>query len=144
MKVSLPSRGQPIDVNYIYNLAEAINNVTAQTSSATNKYVTIKSKTDSTDVQMSETRIVAGYVDVASNSSVTAGQEMAFTLSYSGFKFTPIATATAINSGGTDAGKDVNVILKNVTTSKLDGIVKYKSNGDVSVGVNIIIVGIPN
>jgi hypothetical protein len=145
MKISLPSRGQPIDVNYIYQLADAINNVAVQASASTNKYVTVQNRSDiNQDLQASESRMVAAYVAVANNSTVSAGNEMSFSLSYSGFKYEPIATATPINIGGTDAGKDISVVLKSTTTSKLEGVVKFKSSGDVSVGVNIILIGIPN
>jgi hypothetical protein len=35
-------------------------------------------------------------------------------------------------------------VLKNVTVSKVDGVVKFKTSGNVSIGINIIALGIPN
>jgi hypothetical protein len=68
-----------------------------------------------------------------------------FTYSFPGeFKYTPIATATAINTGNTVAGKNVTIVLKSITTSGVEGIVKFNTSGDVSVDVNLIIIGVPN
>jgi len=40
-KVPLPERGQPLDVTYIYQLAETVNDLATQVSSATYNYTTI-------------------------------------------------------------------------------------------------------
>lgn len=53
-------------------------------------------------------------------------------------------TATPVNVGNTPAGKNVSVILKNVTTSRVEGVVRFGSAGDLSLWVNLIIVGVPN
>jgi hypothetical protein len=96
-------------------------------------------------VTINESKIVATYKEVASNSTVNAGNEITFSHSFdSDFRFPPIVTATPINVGNTSAGKDVSVVLKNVTTSRVEGIVKFATSGDVSVGINIISIGVPN
>lgn len=145
-QIPLPERGQPIDVTYIYQIADAINNLSSQITPSTNKYVTVDTPQDGKQsVLSSGVKINAAYVEVYSNATVLAGQEQSFSYSYPAeYKFTPVATATPVNIGGTNAGKDVSVILKNVTTSRVDGIVKFNSNGDLTIGVNLIILGIPN
>jgi len=55
-----------------------------------------------------------------------------------------LVTATPVNIGGGDAGKNVTVVLRQPTTSRVDGVVNFNVAGEVSVGVNLIIVGIPN
>jgi hypothetical protein len=40
-KIPLPERGQPLDVTYIYQLAETINDLSTQISSATYKTTSI-------------------------------------------------------------------------------------------------------
>jgi hypothetical protein len=62
----------------------------------------------------------------------------------SDFKYPPIVTATPVNFGNTAAGQDVSVVLKTVTTSQIQGIVKFGVGGTASVAVNLIVVGIPN
>jgi hypothetical protein len=145
-KVPLPERGQPLDVTYIYQLAETINDLATQVSSATYNYTTIDTvSAGKQSVKTSEARVIGGYVEVANNSTVSAGNEKTFAYDFpSDFKYAPIATATPINIGNTPAGQNVTVILKSVTTSRVEGVVRFGASGDLSLNVNIIVVGIPN
>jgi hypothetical protein len=145
-KVPLPERGQPLDVTYIYQLADTINDLSTQVSSATYNYTTIDTvSAGKQSVKTSEARMIGGYVEVANNSTVSAGNEKTFSYDFpSDFKYQPIATATPVNIGNTPAGQNVNVILKTITTSKVEGIVRFGASGDLSLAVNLIILGIPN
>jgi hypothetical protein len=144
-KVPLPERGQPLDVTYLYSLVEAVNDLSSQVSSATYNYATIDTvSAGKQNIKTSETRIVGGSVEVANNSTVSAGNEKTFTYDYSDFKYAPIVSATAVNTGQTPAGQNVNVILKPPTTSKVEGVVRFESSGNVSLAVHLVIVGIPN
>ena len=118
-KVPLPERGQPLDVTYIYQLADTINDISTQVSSATYNYTTVD--------------------------TTSAGNEKTFAYDFpSDFKYAPIATATALNTGNTPAGQNVTVILKSVTTSRVEGIVRFGASGDLSLAVHLIVIGIPN
>jgi hypothetical protein len=145
-KIPLPERGQPLDVSYVYQLANAINELSNQVSPATYKYVTVDTLgVGKQSVKASEARIIGGYVEVVSSSTKNTAQEAGFSYDFAAdFKYAPVVTATPVNIGGTDAGKNVTVILKNVSTSKVEGIVRFNSTGDLSVAVNIIAIGIPN
>jgi hypothetical protein len=145
-KVPLPERGQPLDVTYIYQLAETINDLATQVSSATYNYTTIDTvSAGKQNVKTSEARVIGGYVEVANNSTVSAGNEKTFSYDFpSDFKYAPIATATAVNIGNTPAGQNVTVILKSVTTSRVEGVVRFGASGDLSLAVNLVIIGIPN
>jgi len=145
-KIPLPERGQPLDLTYIYNLASAINELSDQVSPSTYKYVTIDTPSaGKQSVKASEARIIAGFVEVTNNSTVSSGNEKTFSYDFStDFKYAPIVTATPVNVGNTQAGKDVSVVLKTVTTSRVEGVVRFNTSGDLSVGVNLTIVGIPN
>lgn len=145
-KVPLPERGQPLDVTYIYQLAETINDLATQVSSATYNYTTIDTVgAGKQNVKTSEARVIGGYVEVANNSTVSAGNEKTFSYDFpSDFKYAPIATATAVNIGNTPAGQNVTVILKSVTTSRVEGVVRFGASGDLSLAVNLVIIGIPN
>ncbi len=145
-KIPLPELGQPLDVSYIYQLASAINDLSLQVSPAIYKYVTVDVPNGvQQNAKASETRIIAGYADVVKSANQSIGSQQPFTYNFpADFKFAPIATATPVNIGGTEAGKNVSVVIKSITTSKIDGIVNFNSTGDVSIGVNLIIVGIPN
>jgi hypothetical protein len=145
-KVPLPERGQPLDVTYIYQLAETINDLATQVSSATYNYTTIDTiSAGKQSVKTSDTRVIGGYVEVANNSTVSAGNEKTFTYDFpSDFKYAPIATATAVNIGNTPAGQNVTVILKSVTTSRVEGVVRFGASGDLSLAINLVVIGIPN
>jgi hypothetical protein len=145
-KVPLPERGQPLDVTYIYQLADTINDLSTQVSSATYNYTTIDTvSAGKQSVKTSEVRMIGGYVEVANNSTVSAGNEKTFSYDFpSDFKYQPIATATPVNIGNTPAGQNVSVILKTVTTSRVEGVVRFGASGDLSLAVNLIILGIPN
>lgn len=145
-KVPLPERGQPLDVTYIYQLADAMNTLSTQVSSATYNYTTVDAGTAGPQsIKTSEARMIGGYASVASSTVVSAAQEVAFSYIFAGdFKYAPIVTATPVNISGTPAGQNVSIILTNVSTSRVDGIAKFGVAGDASVGVNLIILGIPN
>jgi hypothetical protein len=145
-KVPLPERGQPLDVTYIYQLADTINDLSTQVSSATYNYTTIDTvSAGKQSVKTSEARMIGGYVEIANNSTVSAGNEKTFSYDFpSDFKYQPIATATLVNVGNTPAGQNASVILKVVTTSRVEGIVRFGASGDLSLAVNLIILGIPN
>jgi hypothetical protein len=145
-KVPLPERGQPLDVTYVYQLANAINDLSTQVSSATYNYTTVETiSAGKQSIKTSEARMIGGYVEVANNSTVTASSEKTFSYDFaSDFKYQPIVTATAVNIGNTPAGQNVTVILKTVTTSRVEGIVRFGASGDLSLAVNLIVIGIPN
>ena len=145
-KLPLPERGQPLDLTYIYQLVDTVNDLSTQVSSATYNYTTVDTvSSGKQSIKTSEARVVGGYVAVANNSTVSAGNEKTFSYDFpSDFKYAPIASATAVNIGNTPAGKNVNVILKSVTTSRVEGIVRFGASGDLSLAVHLIIIGIPN
>jgi hypothetical protein len=144
-KVPLPERGQPIDVTYIYDLTKAVNDLSSQVSSATYKTTTVDAGTaGQQSVKTSEAKFVGAYVDVANDRTVTASQEVGFDITYSDFKYAPIVTASPYNKGGTPAGQNVTVTLTSVSSTKTSGMVRFNSPGNLTVGVNIIAVGIAN
>ncbi len=142
----VPERGQPLDVTYIYQIVKAINDLSTQISPSTYKYVTVDTPTSGKQsVKASEARIIGGYVQVTTSSTQTAGSSKTFSYDFgTDFKFAPVITATPINIGGTDAGKDVTVTITGVSTSRVEGTVKFNTGGDTSIGINLIVVGIPN
>ena len=76
-KVPLPERGQPLDVTYIYQLADTINDLSTQVSSATSNYTTVDTvSAGKQSVKTSEARMIGGYVEVANNSILSGGWRM--------------------------------------------------------------------
>jgi hypothetical protein len=144
-KIPLPQRGQPLDLTYIYEVANAVNDISTQISTSSASYVTVDIPGGKQNTRASETRMIAGTKDVVTSATISAGNDQAFYYDFpADFKYPPIVTATLVNVGNTDAGKDAIVILKSITTARVDGIVKFKTSGDLSVSVNLIAIGIPN
>jgi hypothetical protein len=145
-KLPLPERGQPLDVTYIYQLADTVNNLSTQVSSASYNYTTIDTTSaGKQSIKTSDARVIGGIVGVADNSTVSASSEKTFVYDFpSDFKYSPIVSATVINTGNTLAGSNVSVVLKKPTTSRVEGVVRFNASGNLSVDVHLIIIGIPN
>lgn len=144
--IPLPERGQPLDVTYIYELAKTVNLIANDVSPSTYKYVTFDIEGSLPDVKkVTDISMTGAYRVVVNSASKNVGDEAPFSVNFAKeFQSIPIVTATPVNIGNTVAGKNVSVIINNITTSGVQGIVRFNSNGDVSVGVNLIIIGIPN
>lgn len=144
-QIPLPERGQPLDVNYIYSIVNAVNELSKQISPSSSRYVTVDIPGDGPrSVKASEARIIATEKVVVTNASRNIGDEETFEYPFPAeFKFKPVATATPVNTGQTSAGENVTVVLKSVGTSRVEGIVKFNETGNLSVSVNILVVGIP-
>lgn len=146
-KVTVPERGQPLDLTYVYQLAKAINDLSDQvgrTSSSQTSIDTVSAGTQT--IRTAESRIVGGYVSVTNSSSTSPDGEGAFSYTFdSDFAYVPIVTATPIliDEGSTEAGKDITVVLTKVTTNRVEGVVRFNTIGVASVGLNLLIVGVP-
>jgi hypothetical protein len=144
--IPLPERGQPLDVTYIYQLANAVNQLSSNNGASSDKYVSIDIPSGGVEHKnVSNVRMFASYVSVVNSASKTAGEEVTFPIKFAfEFKYPPIITATPVNVRNTVAGKNVTVVLNDITTSSAQGVVRFNSSGDLSVGVNLIIIGVPN
>lgn len=148
-KIPLPERGQPIDVSYVYQLANAINQLSDQVTTTGFNYTTVDTPGSlKRNIRTSESRIIAATVSVTSNSQEATGNTKTFTYAYNGnFQFTPVATATIVNAGGTAtsaAAENATVMITNIDANGLTGLVRFNTAGRATTSVNLIIVGIPN
>ena len=144
-QINLPERGQPIDLSFLRVVVNAINELYREISPSVSKFVkiSVRGKKDE-NLRLSDTKMLAAYTEVASSSAVNPTKEERFDIEISGFSQPPIVTATLQNVGGTPAGGDASVILREVSTNSIHGIVKFNTTGVATVGVNIIAVGIPS
>jgi hypothetical protein len=147
--IPVPERGQPLDLSYIYQITNAVNQLSAQASYSSNKFSSIETPAANVgrqDVRITDSRIVAGYYELAPNTDVNAGSSASFSYNFpaADFKYPPIVAATPINISGTASGGDVSVVLTLVTTSRIEGVVKFGTSGTASIGINILAIGIPS
>jgi hypothetical protein len=147
--IPVPERGQPLDLSYIYQLANAVNQLSTQASYSSNKFSSIETPAANIgrqDVRITDSRMVGGYYELSPNTEVTAGSSANFSYNFpaADFKYPPIVTATPINISGTASGGDVSVVLTLVTTSRVEGVVRFGISGTASIGINILAIGIPS
>ena len=144
-RIPTPTRGQPLDVSYIYQIVEAINELANLASSSTYKYASIDTTSGAQNILMTETRLTAGEIAVYPTlTSITAKTSKAFSYSFKGeYKYPPIVTATPVLIEGTSAGQDTSVIITSITTSRVDGSVTFNTGGTIAAKVDIIAVGVP-
>lgn len=145
-KISLPERGQPLDVAYLYQMGKAINDLSDQVSTATYNYTTIDTvSSGKQNIKTSEVRMIGGFQQLVNNSSVSTNTPKSFTYTFpSDFKYTPIVTASLVNAGKTSAGASGILIITDITRSSVTGQVTFTKSGNATVNVNFIIIGIPN
>jgi len=146
-KIPLPQRGQPLDLNYIYQLASVVNDVSEKVASSTQNtsYVDTVSG-GSKNIRTSDSKIIGGYLTVTNNSSTSPDGEGAFSYTFdSDFAYVPIVTATPIliEDGTTESGKDISVVLTKVTTNRVEGVVRFNTIGVANVGINLLVFGVP-
>jgi len=145
-RIPLPERGQPLDLAYIYELAKTINDLSDQLSPAVARYTTIDTvAAGKQSVRTSDTRIVGTYTEAENNTAISADSEGIFSVNFSDFKYVPIVTATPVLLGeaNTESAKDVSIVITQITTNRVEGIVKFNTSGTARVGINILAVGIP-
>lgn len=145
-KIPLPERGQPLDLSYVYQLSNALNELSDELSPSTARYTSIDTVSAGTQtVRTADARFIGGYVNVTNNSSTSPDGEGTFSYNFSDFAYVPIVTATPIlvEDGATESGKDISVVLTKVTANRVEGVVRFNTIGVASVGINLLIVGVP-
>lgn len=144
-KIPLPERGQPLDLSYIYQLANVVNDLSTRVVSSDKKYLTVETvSAGPVSLKANDARMIAGYVEIFNNSTVEAGTELSFQYPYPpDFKYDPIVLATPINIGDSIAGDSVSVTIKSTKNSIVTGVVRFNRGGTASIGVNLLIIGIP-
>lgn len=144
-KVPLPDRGQPLDVTYLYQIANALNDAVDTISTATYNYTSIDTEgIGREDVKNSNAKIYAAFNRVTTDETVSSNSTKPWTINFaSEFKYPPIVTATVVNSGTSTVGNDVTVVVTSITTSSVQGVVRFNSSGQVSTTVHAIAIGLP-
>jgi len=145
-KIPTPDRGQPLDVSYVYQIVEAVNDLASQISSARYKYASIDTANGNESTLLTDTKVVAGEkIIYPTLTNVTAESTQSFSYSFKGeYKYPPIVTVTPVLIEGTSSGQDVSVVIQNVTNSSVNGIVRFNTGGSLALKVHIIAVGIPD
>lgn len=142
MKIPVPQRGQPLDVDYIYQIINQLNTLTNQISANSTTLSTVDNGiVGQKDVTTNNLRFVAITKNIKKDAA-TANQSQTWFIDFSPqFLYVPVVTATAVNKNGSAAGDNLSVVIKNVSTSRVDGSVRFGTSGNIDVNVNIIAIG---
>jgi len=145
-KIPTPDRGQPLDVSYIYQIVEAINELAEQSVNATFKYSSIDTTSGPQNLLITDTKVTAGETVIySSETDVSPGKTESFSYSFkSEYKYPPVVTATPVLITSTGSGRDVSLVIESVTTSRVDGKITFNSTGKAALKINIIAIGVPN
>jgi hypothetical protein len=143
---SIPQEGQPLDLQYISDLASSIielNKNLTKNNSYSNTFVKNQDNNTKYD-RTSNSSFYAVFEPIVENETVAPGHLRSFSYTFShSFTHTPVVTVTAVNIGKTSQGNNVNVILTEVTPGSISGYMKFNNakSGVASVGINIIAIG---
>jgi hypothetical protein len=132
----------------LYQIANAINDLSDTISTATYNYTTINTAGVGTNsVKNSDAKIYATYEDVVSGETVSSNTTKSWTINFdSPFQYPPLVTATIVNrtTGESAAiGNDVIITVTGVTTESVSGVIRFNSSGNISVSINVIAIGLP-
>jgi hypothetical protein len=137
--ISLPERGQPLDVNYIYEMVSQINSIENRIAIRNTSVSTVNANSDTTsNIKFYAEELALTTTEAKANATDSV------TFTFPRFKFTPVVTASIFNRSGSTPGDDVIFTLRNITTSSATVVVRFNSSGKVDLRVNLIAIGIPN
>jgi len=136
--ISLPERGQPLDVNYIYEMVNQINSIENRIAIRNTSVSSINGVQDTT----SNIKFYAAQQALIT-SEAKANTTETITFTYPRFKFTPIVTATVFNFSGSTPGDDVICTLRNIGTEGAAVVIRFNSAGKVDLRVNLTAIGLP-
>lgn len=145
-RIPLPERGQPLDLSYIYLMAQAINDLAGEGSALTqnNNFIMQGQVGGSKSSKLLKSQTVGAYTTISAT-SVKSGDEYTSTITFTQpFSSPPIVTATVVNTSDTKSGTDVTLTIKNITATDVTVSAKFGTSGVSTIGVNIIAVGLPS
>ena len=137
--LATPNRGQPLDVDYISQIAGQVNQLTTLVGDRSSSFSTINDVT----VKTADIKMFAKTVNVFASTNKTDGDVVDYTISYPPFNGNPVVTATIVSGASSSIGDDSIVVLKNISTSSCTFRVTFNTGGKLDIFVNILAIGFP-
>jgi len=137
---SLPSNGQPIDTQYLYDIVNSLISINSELASYGNSNIKIagqtvaKKKTNSISFDAQTVTAVSSGSDVKKGESKT-GQVQFATF----FQKVPVVTATVVSKSTTTVKATVTITA--VDTTSVYYKIDFDSNGKTTLDLNIIAIG---
>jgi hypothetical protein len=140
MKIQYPERGQPLDVDYLYQVARSINSLNDKLSTS-KTLSSIFADTGQTSLTTSQIRFYTTKKAYTS-SSVAANRTEEITVNFDTmFTKPPIVTATIQNNVTSSVGTNAIVTVKGVSTGLVQLNVTFLKAGAVDININVVAIG---
>jgi hypothetical protein len=141
-----PQEGQPLDLQYISELAQSVIDLNAQATknnSYSNSYFR-NQKNETKYDRTSNLSFYAVFQPIVEDEPIAPGHLKSFSYTFEkSFMNIPVVTVSAVNIGKTPQGNNVNVVLTEITSGSISGYMKFNNTtkGNASVGINVIAIG---
>ena len=144
-KLIVPQRGQPLDVSYMYDIVQALNELQDQVGSSIQDVLVLVDETNkSRSTKMNRSAAYGKTEPVVTAIQVELNKTYPVTVVFEvSFNSKPIVVATPNNIGGTEAGKSATVVITKVTNNSAEFLVSFGIAGNATVALNVLAMGIP-
>jgi hypothetical protein len=147
--ISEPTRGQPVDSKFLFDVAQAINNIIKKIGAARGSAYIKGSANDTSSgkINVSDALFFAS-IQAVTPQSVNIGQSISqkIDLSNAGFQKTPVVSITPIITDTTnnDVAKSATVVVDSLSTTECNVSVRFGTSGDLkNLSLHIIAIGVP-
>ena len=140
MKIQYPERGQPLDIDYLYQMAKSINNLNDKMAGSK----TLSSIFDGTSQVSLSTNMIRFYSvqKVLSISTVAAGRIEDLTINFDTmFTKPPVVTCTIQNNNASSVGNNAIATISTITTGSVQFKILFNKAGAVDITLNVIAIG---
>lgn len=144
MIIARPNPGQPLDLQYISDIAQSIIELDGRVKQRNFSSSILQNQDGKLEVFTTDLAFVAAYTQPITNKSIEPGGLENFVFKFEpSFNQTPIVTITPVNIGGTTTGQDITVVIKSVNAGEVTGAIKFNNTttGTATVGINVIAIG---
>lgn len=136
---SLPSNGQPIDTQYLYDIVNSLISINSELASYGNSTIKAGGNTVA-KTKTSSISFDAQTVTAVNNSDVKKGESKTGQVAFATFfNKVPVVTATIVSKSTTTVKATVTITA--VDTTSLYYKIDFDSNGKTTLDLNIIAIG---
>lgn len=138
---SLPSNGQPIDTQYIYDIVNSIININAEITTYGTSNIVVNKVKSAGNAKTNSVNFDAQTINVVKGSKVSKSTPKTGLINFNTtFSQTPVVTATIFSpsSGSVNA----NVTITSIDQSTASYKVSFDADGTTTIDLNIIAIGV--
>jgi hypothetical protein len=138
---SLPSNGQPIDTQYIYDIVNSIININAEISTLGTSNVVVRKVKSAGNAKTNSINFDAQTVNVVKASKVSKSTPKTGIVNFNTtFNQVPVVTATLVSSSS--GSVNASVTITSIDQSTMSYKVSFDSDGTTTLDLNIIAIGV--